>query len=186
MTQPGGVEWSSARVGEAIECDNHSCYYRCTVSTYRLRKPFVLLEAFLVPSVGAVLLLLTVRPLKLALAAVLVLLAIGAWGLVRVSRRSLTVTDEGMQLQRDKYRLTAPWDAVEAVHRGRRRGLVKADELILADSWIVAIDHAGRTTALPKGVEGHPAPRRVQVSLYERDWPSGPIGQHLRARGITI
>lgn len=138
------------------------------------------------PLVVAVLFLLLVRPLVLALPAVLVLLAFGTWTMLRASRRALTLTDHGVQLQRDKYRLDAPWHTVVGVDRGRRRGLVKADELILTDSTIIALDHRNHATTLPKGLQDHPATRRVQVSLYDRDWASGPIGERLTARGITI
>lgn len=138
------------------------------------------------PSMVAVLLLLLVRPLVLALPAVLVLLAFGTWSMLRASRRALTLTDDGLQLQRDTYRLEAPWHMVVGVDRGRRRGLLRADELILADSRITALDHRNETTTLPKRLQGHPATSRVQVSLYDRDWASGPIGEYLRARGIPI
>lgn len=169
-----------------INCATHHGDYRARVCTFRVRKPFVLLEAFLVPSVLAILLLLLIRPLVLALPAVLVLLAFGTWTMLRASRRALTLTDDGVQLQRDKYRLDAPWHKVVGVDHGRRRGLVKADELILADSRIIALDHRNQTTTLPKGMQNHPATSRVQVSLYDREWASGPIGERLRARGITI
>ena len=106
--------------------------------------------------------------------------------MLRASRRALTLSDDGVQLQRDKCRLDAPWHTVVGVDRGRRRGLVKADELILADSRIIALDHRNQATTLPKRLQGHPATSRVQVSLYDRDWASGPIGERLRARGITI
>ncbi|WP_343986265.1 hypothetical protein [Terrabacter terrae] len=156
------------------------------MSTFRVRKPFALLEAFLAPSVVAVLSLLLIRPPVRAIPAVLVSLAFGTWIMLRGSRRALTLTDDGVQVQRDKYRMDVPWHTVVGVDRGRRRGLVRADELILADSRIVALDHRNQTTTLPKGLQGHPATSRVQVSLYDRDWASGPIGEHLRARGITI
>lgn len=106
--------------------------------------------------------------------------------MLRVSRRALTLTGDGVQLQRDKYRLDASWDAVVGVDLGRRRGLVTADELILAESRIIELDHRNQTTTLPKAFQDHPARRRVQVSLYDRDWASGPIGERLRSRGITI
>jgi hypothetical protein len=169
-----------------IRCANRPGGYGAPVSTFRVRKPYVLLEAFLVPSAVAVLLLLLVRPFVLALPAVLVLLAFGTWSMLRASRRALTLTDDGLRLQRDAYRLEVPWHMVVGVDRGRRRGLLRADELVLADSKIVALDHRNETTRLPKGLQGHPATSRVQVSLYDPDWASGPIGEHLRARGIPI
>ncbi|GAB3057249.1 hypothetical protein GCM10027053_18660 [Intrasporangium mesophilum] len=156
------------------------------MKTYRLRKPIALLESFLLPTVMSALTLVVVRPLAFALPVVLVLLAFGAWTLRRVSRRTLTVTEDGMQLQRDNYRLEAPWHAVVGVERGRRRGLVTADELALAESTIVALDHRGNTTTLPQGLVGHPATRRVQVSLYDRDWAASPLGERLKAQGIAI
>ncbi len=154
--------------------------------TYRLRKPIALLESFLLPSVLSVLVFVIVRPFAFALAAVLVLLAFGAWTLRRVSGRTLTVTEDGIQLQRDNYRLEAPWHAVVGVERGRRRGLVKADELALAESTIIALDRRDNTTTLPQGLAGHPATRRVQVSMYDRDWASSPLGERLKAQGIAI
>jgi hypothetical protein len=69
----------------------------------------------LLPSVVPILLFMLMRPLVLALPAMLVLLAFRTWSMVRVSRRTLTVTDDGVQLQRDRYRLDAPWRAVVGV-----------------------------------------------------------------------
>lgn len=154
--------------------------------TYRLRKPIALLESFLLPSVLSVLVLLVVRPFVFALPVVLVLLAFGAWTLRRVSRRTLTVTEAGIQLQRDNYRLEAPWHAIVDVERGRRRGLVTADELALAESTIIALDRNDNTTKLPQGLASHPATRRVQVSVYDRDWATSPLGERLKAQGLAI
>ena len=79
-------------------------------------------------------------------------------------------------------RLDASWGAVVGLERGRRRGLLRADELILADSRISAVDGPGRKTTLPHGLLGHPATHQVQVNLYDRDWASGAIGEHLKAK----
>src|SRR4051812_31119497 len=82
LMPPVGYAASARR----INCANHPGDYRASVSTFRVRKPFVLLEAFLVPSVVAVLLLLLIRPLVLALPAVLALSALGTWSMLRASR----------------------------------------------------------------------------------------------------
>jgi hypothetical protein len=131
-------------------------------------------------------LLLVLRPLPLAVPLAAALLAFGIPGLIRASHRSLTITNDGIELQRDKYRLDASWDAVVGLERGRRRGLLRADELLLADSRISAVDYRGRRTTLPPGLEGHPATRRVQVNFYDGDWATGPIGEHLKAKGVTL
>ena len=138
------------------------------------------------PCLAALLVLLVLRPLPVAVPLAAALLAFGLPSLVRASRRSLTVTEDGIQLQRDTYRLDASWDAVVGLERGRRRGLLRADEVLLADSRISAVDYRGRKTTLPQELEGHAATRRVQVNLYDRDWASGPIGEHLKAKGVTL
>ncbi|WP_207556056.1 hypothetical protein [Intrasporangium flavum] len=155
------------------------------MSTHRLRKPFVLLEAFLTPAIAAALLLAVLRPLSLAVPLAVLVLAFGVSTMVRASRRSLTVTEDGIQIQRDKYRLDAPWDAITGLDCGRRRGLIRADELLLDDCTISAVDHRGRATTLPDSLQPHPATTRVQVNFYDRDWASGPIGAHLKARGVA-
>ena len=156
------------------------------MKTYRLRKPIALLESFLVPIVMSAVTLVVVRPFAFALPVVLVLLGFGAWTLRRVSRRTLTVTEDGIRLQRDNYRLETPWHAIVGVERGRRRGLVTADELALAESTIIALDRHDNTTTLPQGLAGHPATRRVQISLYDHDWAASPLGERLKAQGLAI
>jgi hypothetical protein len=110
------------------------------------------------PCLAAVLLLPVLRPLPLALPLAAALLAFGIPTLVRASRRSLTVGRDGIQLQRDTYRLDASWDAVVGLERGRRRGLLRADELILADSSISAVDYRGGKTTLPRVCKATPPP----------------------------
>ncbi|MEO5743784.1 MAG: hypothetical protein ABIQ53_04230 [Terracoccus sp.] len=156
------------------------------MSIHHLLRSRALLEAFLLPTVLGVFVLLIVHPLTLALPVLLVLVVIGTWSMVRASRRTLTVTENGLQVQRDRYRLEAPWHAVMRVDRGQRRALVKADEIVLTDSRIIALDYRDRATTLPKGLEGHLATRRVQVSLYNRDWAAGPLGEHLREHGVEF
>lgn len=148
--------------------------------------PFALLESFLLPCVVSLVALVVVRPLAFALPVVLAVLAFGARTLRRVSRRTLTVTEDGIRLQRDGYRLEAPWHAIVGVERGRRRGLVRADELALAESTVIALDGSDTTTTPRPALAGHPATRRVQVSLYDRDWAASPLGERLKAQGIAL
>jgi len=104
--------------------------------------------------------------------------------IARVRRRSLSVSETGLEVQRDKYVLTAPWSAVVGVAHRRIWGLLAVDELLLAHSHPVGRSSKGRAVAVPRRLPGHPASRRIQVSVYDKAWRQGPIGDHLRASGV--
>lgn len=103
----------------------------------------------------------------------------------RVRRRTLTVTPDGLEVQRDKYRLVLPWSAVSKVQHRRHQRVMTVEELVISNASVAALDHRGRPTTLPHHLmRSHPAPTRVMVSLYDKSWRQGPIGERLRQDGV--
>ena len=153
--------------------------------TYPLRWPPALLEAFLVPGLGGLLVTVVVDPWPIGLLLGVALAAsFGALRLARARRRTLTVTDEGLLLQRDRYGLSARWEDVTGIQPRRLAGVLPVDELLLTDRELVARTSTGTERELPDGLDEHPASRRVQVSLYDKGWRTGPIGEELRRSGV--
>ena len=103
----------------------------------------------------------------------------------RVRRRTLTVTAEGLEVQRDKYRLLVPWPAIATVQHRRHQLVVAVEELVVKGADVVPLDYRGRSTSLDTtSLEGRPAASRVMVSLYDKQWRQGPIGERLRRDGV--
>lgn len=130
-------------------------------TTYPLRWPVALVRAFLAPGLGGAVVAVLVDPWPIGLLLGLALAAsFGALTLSRVRRRSLTVSADGLRLRLEDHTLEAGWEEVTGIRRRRLGGLVPVEELTLSDS------------------------RTVPVSLYDRTWRDGPIGEHLRGRRI--
>ncbi len=142
------------------------------------------------------LVLVTVLPVPLVMGAVVgvtggsvwlgpLVAAIGVALLVRSPLcRGLACTDEGILVRRDAYRLIARWDDVVEVSVRRRQFLLRAEELILADSEVQPIDSRNRPSRIPPAVYKAGADRRIQVSFYDKHWRTGRIGEELRLRGV--
>jgi hypothetical protein len=113
-----------------------------------------------------------------------VALVMGSQIMIRVRRRTLTVFDDVLVVQRDQYRLIVPWQGIRAVQRRRHQMLMNVEELVCSGSQVEAVDSRGRASSLPHGLEQHPALTRVMVSLYAKDWSQGPIGERVRGLGI--
>lgn len=62
--------------------------------------------------------------------------------------------------------------------------LSEVEELICSGARVEAIDSRGQASSVPKALRGHRALSRAMVSLYEKDWRSGPIGDTVRAAGV--
>src|SRR5437899_6840081 len=62
----------------------------------------------------------------------------------RVRRRVLTLSAEGLEVQRDKYRLFAPWHAVTGVQGRRHQRVMRVEELLLAECQMTPLDGRGR------------------------------------------
>lgn len=103
----------------------------------------------------------------------------------RVRRRTLTVNSDGLEVQRDQYRLIVPWTAISGVQHRRHQRVMAVEELVVTGADVVPLDYRGESTSLPQQLlAGHPAPTRVMVSLYDKDWREGPIGDRLRQDGV--
>lgn len=97
----------------------------------------------------------------------------------KVRRRTLTVTDSGLELQRDQYAMIVAWDEVESVRRRRHQIVIPVEELVLSGSRLLARDSTGKPTSLPPSLSGSPATRAILISLYDKAWRHGSIGDHL-------
>ncbi|MFD6445077.1 hypothetical protein ACFWEJ_08240 [Promicromonospora sp. NPDC060204] len=155
------------------------------MTVYRIRQDLAVLLVLPIPILTAAIslvLITTQQPVLVALAvvyiAVSMVLAIRMYR--RVRNRTLTVSESGVTVQRDAYRIEAPWSEVVGIDRKRRQGLL-ADELVLANPVVTFVDAAGKPTRVPKAAAGHPALQRIQVSFYDKSWREGPIGDRLRA-----
>ena len=95
------------------------------------------------------------------------------------------MTADGLEVQRDTYRLLVPWPAVAAVQHRRHQLVVAVEELVVKSAEVVPLDHRGRSTSLDTElIAQHPAASRVMVSLYDKQWRRGPIGERLRRDGV--
>ena len=130
-------------------------------TSYPLRWPIALTRAFLAPGLGGVVVAVLVDPWPVGLLLGLALGgSFGALTLSRVRRRTLTVTADGLRLQLDDDALEARWEEVTGIRRRRLGGVLPVEELTLGDS------------------------QTVPVSLYDKAWRDGPVGEQLRRRGI--
>ncbi|MBV9595156.1 MAG: hypothetical protein JO147_15330 [Actinobacteria bacterium] len=152
-----------------------------------IRWPIALATSAVAPILFGALVAVFIRPVSDGIALGIVAAAvIFAVALARVRRRSLTPTSAGLVVQRDKYQLQVPWEAVATVHRRRLNGVLPVEELVLSESYPIARNSRGRSSRLPAELVGHPAALRVQVSVYDNNWRAGPIGDELRRRGLPI
>jgi len=137
------------------------------------------------PLLGAAFIATFVRPIDTRLViAILVLVVSPLPTIRRVRKRSLTVTDDGLELQRDRYALRVPWDAVSGVRRCRLQGVMAVDELQLADSTLIGRNSRGRNQQISPRVRKHAGARCIHISIYDKDWRDGRIGTELRSRGV--
>lgn len=161
--------------------------YPLTVNQLHIRWPVAIGSSATVPVVSGVLIAVVLRPVTLGLVvAVAFAVAVGSISVIRVRRRTLTVYDDALVVQRDKYRLVVPWSGVTAVQRRRHQRVMDVEELVCSGARVEAVDSRGRASRLPKGLEAHPALSRVMVSLYSEDWKSGPVGDKVRSAGVGI
>jgi hypothetical protein len=151
----------------------------------RVRWPIAFATSALAPILLGVVVAVVVRPVGLGMGlAIVVAGVLSAIAVRRVRRRTLSVSPDGLVVQRDKYGLHAPWEAVVGVQRRRLQGVLAVDELALSESTPVARNSRGQSSRLPSTLAGHPAALRIQVSVYDKNWRNGPIGNELRLRGV--
>lgn len=155
----------------------------------RLRPTVVILEAVFVAVVVGVLLAAAGRFTVSAWVIGLVVAAVLATTrVIRVRQRSLTVTEDGLEVQRDRYALQVPWASFTGVEHRRLQGLIPVEELVASSSVVIPRLSNGKPGSVPKALQAQsdPAPTRIQVSSYDRNWRAGPIGDRLRAHNVPI
>ncbi|MFF0309240.1 hypothetical protein ACFYSC_17575 [Streptosporangium sp. NPDC004379] len=97
---------------------------------------------------------------------------------MKVRRRSLTVTEEGMISQRDTFRVAVNWADFVGVQSERIGGLYSVDVMTFSVGAVEPVDVKGRRRkAVPPKVHTIGADRRIQVGVYASDWHTGPIGE---------
>ena len=159
------------------------------MTPYRIRRSVAIASSASVPllcgAAIAIALTLVIRPLWLcALLGLLFSLVTMTLIVSRVRRRTLTVYDDVLVVQRDQYRLIVPWQGITAVQHRRHQKMMNVEELVCSGCRVEAVDSRGRQSTLPPGLEQHPALTRVMVSLYAKEWRLGPIGDKVRLRGV--
>lgn len=151
------------------------------MTTYRMRWPWAVATSAGVPVIIGVIITLLIRPVWFgSTVGSTLVIALTALSLRRVRRRTLTVTDSGLEVQRDKYAMIVGWNEVARVQRRRHQLFIPVEELVLSGSELVARSSSGKSTSLPPSLSGHPATRRILMSLYDKGWRHGPVGDHLQ------
>jgi hypothetical protein len=106
--------------------------------------------------------------------------------LTRSRRRTLTVTDEGLEAQRDKFRVVVRWADFEDVTY-RRAGGLKSELLTFRTGEIVPISSKGQpTTVNEEAIRRVGADRNIQIGTYFANWMTSPVGESLKAAEPVI
>ncbi|SDJ40913.1 hypothetical protein SAMN05444157_3231 [Frankineae bacterium MT45] len=158
------------------------------MGVYRIRWSYAIGTSLTAPVIVGLVIVIVLRPLLLGLAVAVLLGAVNAAITVRrMRRRWMSVDEEGIQVQRDKYGLKVPWDAIVSVRRRRLQGFLQVDEFVLSHSEVVPRDSHGKQTPPPKNLDQNPeSTERIQVSVYDKNWRHGVIGETLRSRGVRL
>jgi hypothetical protein len=151
------------------------------VLTYRIRWTWAVATSATLPAVLGLATAVLIRPTWVGcVVGIALTVALTAPSLRRVRRRTLTVSDAGLEVQRDSYAMRVGWDQVVGVRQRRHQRLIPVDELVLSGSDLIPRSSTGKANTLPASLPAHPAARRIQVSLYNKAWRDGPIGNHLQ------
>jgi hypothetical protein len=94
----------------------------------------------------------------------------------RARRRALTVTDDGVELQYDDYRLVAPWSALRMTQKAGWWGLTH-DVLHVDEATVLALDGDGEPTSISKRMTAQKVRTTVRLGDFDRDWRDGPLGR---------
>ncbi|SOD72493.1 hypothetical protein SAMN05892883_1884 [Jatrophihabitans sp. GAS493] len=158
------------------------------MGVYRIRWSYAIGTSLTAPVIVGLVIVLVLRPFVLGFTVAVILGAVNAGITVRrMRRRWMSVDEVGIQVQRDKYGLKVPWDAIQSVRRRRLQGFLQVDEFVLSHSEIVPRDSHGHDVAPPKNLGENPeSTERIQVSVYDKNWRHGVIGETLRSRGVPL
>jgi hypothetical protein len=157
------------------------------VTQLRIRRSVAAASSATLPVLVGLFLALEIRPLWAGILVGLALAVVATSVTTRrVRRRTLTVHDDVLVVQRDAYRLVVPWQGVTGVQRRKHQLVMDVEELLCTGASVEAVDSRGRVSRLPRGLSEHPALSRVMVSLFDKDWREGPIGQKVRDVGVDV
>jgi len=128
-------------------------------------------------------------PVKSASDAVLWALVAGAAGVAsamytvfRLRKSSLAVTDEGLIVDRIKYRLHVRWADFEGVNPEKWMGLVRTEALVFRPGrFEPALSPGFQRRLIARGCD-----RVIRISVYDADWRTGPIGQRLLDTPVDV
>ncbi|HEY3546799.1 MAG TPA: hypothetical protein VGK17_12035 [Propionicimonas sp.] len=149
--------------------------------TYRIRWLWAVATSAPLPVCLGVMVALIFRPVWVGVVLGLTLASSMTLSNVRrVRRRSLSVSEAGLEVQRDTYAIRVGWDQVLGVQQRLHQGVIPVEELVLSGSRIIPRGSTGKTTTPGARLSSHPAPKRILISLYDKSWRTGPVGDHLR------
>ena len=94
----------------------------------------------------------------------------------RARQRALGVTEDGVELQYDAYRLVAPWAKVRLTQKAGWWGLTH-DVLVVDEASVLALDGDGRPTKVSARMTSQKVRTQVRLTDFSRDWRAGPLAR---------
>jgi len=94
----------------------------------------------------------------------------------RARQRVLTVTEDGVELQYDAYRLVAPWSALRMTQKAGWWGLTH-DVLNVDEATVLALDGSDEPTRVSSRMTSRKVRTTVRLGDFDRDWRDGPLGR---------
>jgi hypothetical protein len=95
-------------------------------------------------------------------------------------RGTLTVTEDGLEAQRDLFRLIVRWEDFEKAEK-RTVGGIRTDLLTFRVGEIASVTSTGKRTKVNvERIRKAGADRSIQVGIYVKDWKTSPIADRLK------
>lgn len=175
---------ATSAVGTAAVPSLEAHGYGSEMVTYRIRWPWAVAASAPLPLILGVMTAVLIRPMWFAIIVEIAFIVLGARSVRAVRRRTLTISNAGLQVQRDKYAMLVRWDQVVGVKHRVHQLAIPVDELVLSGSELIARGSNDKPTTLPASLSAHPALKGIHISLYDKAWRDGPVGDHLQ--GLVI